>query len=136
VVLQRAHELRDTIYRVFSQLAAHGRPAQSELQMLIEASGKAIAQANLVWRLDHFCPDWTDVVELEGALWPVAYSAGALLCSATLSRVKACPGCQWLFLDESKNQSRRWCNMQTCGTRDKMRRYHQLGRAKQMSNRG
>ncbi len=42
-------------------------------------------------------------------------------------RLKACrdPGCRWAFYDASKNGMGRWCNMQICGARHKMRRYRE-----------
>ena len=42
-------------------------------------------------------------------------------------RLKACrnPACRWIFYDASKNGLGRWCNMQICGARNKMRRYRE-----------
>jgi predicted RNA-binding Zn ribbon-like protein len=60
---------------------------------------------------------------------PLALSALDFLATADFSRVKQCPGhgpgndCQWLFLDVSKNNSRRWCDMATCGNRSKSKRH-------------
>ena len=53
----------------------------------------------------------------------VAQAAYDLLTGDHLARVKVCAGCHWLFLDQSKNGSRRWCSMEDCGTSAKMRRY-------------
>ena len=58
----------------------------------------------------------------------IAESAIALLASDQVSRVKACPTCGWFFLDVSKNQSRVWCSMDTCGARAKARRYYRRTR--------
>jgi predicted RNA-binding Zn ribbon-like protein len=56
-------------------------------------------------------------------LWPVAEAAYRLAISTDLARLKRCVGCPWLFLDKSKNSSRRWCSMEFCGTERKKRRY-------------
>lgn|ERR671921_958512 len=42
-------------------------------------------------------------------------------------RLKACrnEGCRWAFYDASKNGMGRWCNMQVCGARHKMRAYRE-----------
>ena len=51
-----------------------------------------------------------------------------LLGDPAASRLRRCANttsCGWLFLDTSKNQRRRWCAMETCGTIDKMQRYRQ-----------
>jgi predicted RNA-binding Zn ribbon-like protein len=49
-----------------------------------------------------------------------------LLGSSQRGRVRECSeeSCRWLFLDHSKNRSRRWCNMQICGNRAKARRFY------------
>lgn len=39
--------------------------------------------------------------------------------------IKQCAGCAWLFVDESKNRKRKWCDMQICGASDKAKRYYQ-----------
>ncbi len=41
----------------------------------------------------------------------------------TWTRLKACgdDGCRWAFYDHSKNRSGRWCSMETCGNRHKVR---------------
>jgi predicted RNA-binding Zn ribbon-like protein len=60
----------------------------------------------------------------------VAADAVALLGDAErLSRVRHCPGhdCGWLFLDTSGR--RRWCSMETCGSRAKMKRLYERKRA-------
>jgi predicted RNA-binding Zn ribbon-like protein len=57
----------------------------------------------------------------------VVKSAGDLLISGELDNVRVCsaPDCQWLFLDTSKNHSRRWCDMKGCGNRAKVRRHYE-----------
>jgi predicted RNA-binding Zn ribbon-like protein len=59
-------------------------------------------------------------------LWPIALSAADLLASEKLGSVRRCAGdnCAWLFLDESRNHSRRWCDMKICGNRQKARRHY------------
>ena len=61
----------------------------------------------------------------ECPLWPVARSAAELLASPKLGRAKVCDGegCGWMFLDESRNNSRRWCDSGDCGNRERVRRY-------------
>ncbi|MDN5881317.1 MAG: CGNR zinc finger domain-containing protein [Nitrosospira sp.] len=62
----------------------------------------------------------------QSLLAPLAFGAAELLDSPDLARLKACPppdGCGWLFLDRSRNASRSWCNMKTCGNIAKQRRH-------------
>jgi len=65
-------------------------------------------------------------------LAPVVESAAALLTSPDLSRVRECESetCGWLFIDRSRNRSRRWCDMTVCGNRAKVRRHYQRTHAK------
>ena len=62
--------------------------------------------------------------ELESPLWPVLWSAAQLLASDDAARLRVCdaPECGWMYVDRSRNGLRRWCQMETCGTREKTRR--------------
>ncbi len=73
---------------------------------------------------------WEDGLKLESVLWPIAMSAADLLVSANVAKVRECEAgdCYWLFLDNSRNRSRRWCSMEACGNREKARRHYQRHR--------
>lgn len=53
-----------------------------------------------------------------------ARSAMRFIDQKVLSRLKSCPSCHWLYLDNSKNQSRQWCDMKVCGNRAKARTFY------------
>jgi len=63
--------------------------------------------------------------EAELPLWMLAQAASQLTLSNALEQVRACgaDNCRWLFLDTSKNHTRRWCDMKVCGNRMKARRF-------------
>jgi predicted RNA-binding Zn ribbon-like protein len=63
---------------------------------------------------------------LDLPVWRIAQSGVDLLTSDEMRNVRACAsdGCRWLFLDISKNHSRRWCSMAVCGNRMKANRFH------------
>ena len=63
--------------------------------------------------------------DVARSLWPVAWSAALLLTGPDLARLKCCDGCGRLFVDASRNRSRRWCDMQGCGNRAKVARHRQ-----------
>ena len=67
------------------------------------------------WRRE---PD--PVLEL---IYPAAWSAAELLAGDDRQRLKCCDACGRLFIDRSRNRSRRWCDMQRCGNREKARRF-------------
>jgi predicted RNA-binding Zn ribbon-like protein len=135
-VLERARALRETVYRVFAADARSEAPAPEDLLSLGESAAAAAARRVLV-------PDsseesggyrfaWPPGEELEQILWPVAMSAAELLVSDERERVKECAtdNCNWLFLDMSRNRSRRWCDMKDCGNRAKARRHYARTRAR------
>jgi predicted RNA-binding Zn ribbon-like protein len=61
---------------------------------------------------------------LESIGHRLADEAVSLLRGEEITRLGACAGCGWLFIDTSRAHARRWCSMNACGVRDKMRRYH------------
>jgi predicted RNA-binding Zn ribbon-like protein len=67
-----------------------------------------------------------DALDVRLPLKRIALDALDLFGDPSISRLRRCDNttsCGWLFLDTSKNQRRRWCAMETCGTADKMQRY-------------
>lgn len=122
-VFKRAIALRETIYRVFAALAHEIEPTKQDILALNDARAQALAHSR-VGRADHrFVVEWDNPVALERMLWPIALAATELLTSNDLARVHQCAGCDWLFLDTSRNHMRRWCQMQACGNRAKVRRF-------------
>lgn len=125
-VLARALALREAVYTVFSAVAA-GRPAPAEgLERLNDVLAEALCHQRLEPAEGGYTWGWEGLGDaLDSPLWPVARSAAELLTSDRLPRVRECdsPTCNWLFLDYSKNHSRRWCSMKVCGNRSKARSY-------------
>lgn len=120
-------DLREAIYRIFSAVAAGGRPAQADLDRLNAVLRQAAAHAELVPADSGYAWRWRGGGSLDLLLWRVARSAADLLTSPDLGRVRRCQDamCGWLFLDTSKNQSRKWCTMASCGNRAKARRHYE-----------
>lgn len=125
-LLADARALRATLYAVFAG-HVHGHPdtpALARLNRLLEELARwrtlEPATGGFIWR-HHITPDHP-----RSLLAPLVFAAADLLCSPELARLKACPppeGCGWLFLDRSRNGSRTWCNMRTCGNLAKQRRH-------------
>jgi predicted RNA-binding Zn ribbon-like protein len=69
----------------------------------------------------------------------LAHAAVRLLCDTGLTSLRTCPvdegGCGWVFIDHSRNRSRRWCLMAGCGTHAKARRLTERRRAARTSYR-
>lgn len=124
----RALDLREALYRLFSAAAAGRPPAAGDLALVNAALPEALARLRLEPRGSGFGWAWEEKAAepLDAPLWPVLRSAAELLTSEELPRVRECAAtsCTWLFVDRSRNRSRRWCSMETCGNRAKAHRHY------------
>lgn len=118
----RALRTRDHLDEVFRTLAAQRSPSPSVLAQLRDDEADALGHARLD-RGSTFAWTWRDDHTLARPLRPVVHAAVELLTTGALDRIKGCGGCRFIFNDESKNRSRRWCSMDDCGTAEKIRRY-------------
>jgi predicted RNA-binding Zn ribbon-like protein len=127
--LRSAHDLREAIYATFSAIAASSPPPSSAARRVLRAYGRAVTRGTLEHGSDGPRLEWSVASDPAAVLDPIAFAAGELLLANDRPLIKKCPGCGWLFLDGSRNRSRRWCDMQVCGSRDKMRRYYRWRRS-------
>ena len=119
---------RETIYRIFYATAEGEPPAPADLDALNrglraapERIGIARAGTGFAWRVSPI-----EAPGVPALLAPVLWSAGNLLTGPRLARVRHCANerCLWLFLDDSKSGTRRWCSMSACGNRAKAHRHY------------
>ena len=132
----RALALRGALYRLFRAIARGETPPSADIAALEREHRAAMDHAQLVADGAGFRWQWDeDGDDLDRMLWPIARSAVELLTEESPERVKECPGtgdCGWLFSDTSKNGTRRWCSMEGCGSRAKMRRQYARQRGVKM----
>lgn len=122
-----AIELREAIYRIFTAIATQTSPTARDLEILNEALPQAFNGPALVATAEGFTWRYHTGSGLDRMLWPVLRSAARLLTSSELDRIGQCAddrGCGYLFFDASRNRSRRWCDMNSCGNHAKARRHH------------
>ena len=123
-----AVELREAIYAIFAAIAAHNTPAANDLAVLNEALPRAFTLPEISTEADGYGIHWCgDDNGLDGILWPILRSAARLLTAGEHSRIGQCAddrGCGYLFFDTSRNRSRRWCDMNSCGNRAKSQRHY------------
>jgi predicted RNA-binding Zn ribbon-like protein len=115
-------QLRDAVQAGFTAVAHGRRFPDPEWRELRRAVAHAVGHAELAADGDRALlrRPGGDLGAVGDAAALAAYD---LLTGDQLHRIKRCAGCHWLFIDQSKNGSRRWCSMQDCGTSAKMRRY-------------
>jgi predicted RNA-binding Zn ribbon-like protein len=141
--LRRIVAFREATYRIFSAVAHDRLPSSTDIEVLnrelskalthlqlepIAEPGESVAASTGAAESQRFAWSWKGVEDdLASLLWPVARSITSLLTSPELARVRECAddSCGWLFLDLSRNASRRWCDMADCGNRAKARRYRE-----------
>jgi predicted RNA-binding Zn ribbon-like protein len=131
-VLEDARALRETIYRIFTRIADKGAPATADVAQLNGWLSAALGRLRVVPERERFTFDWVAEADaLERMLWPAARSAAELLVSNELAYVRTCAAdtCGWVFLDTTRNRTRRWCDMKVCGNRAKVRRHYHRRKA-------
>ncbi len=131
--LDSAVRLREVMFRILAA-CADLRPAdETDVAALNVALSEALPHQRLVKTPDGFEWGWVEDAEALGRIpWAAIRSAADLLTSPDLRRVRRCAGanCDWLFMDMSRNRTRRWCDMKGCGNRAKARRYYERHRAR------
>jgi predicted RNA-binding Zn ribbon-like protein len=120
--LRDAITLREALYRIFAANVRYEPAAAEDLATVATTYREALANARLVPQRERADWAWDAGEDLRRPLWPIAHAAVDLLRSERLGRLRQCGHCRWLFLDASKNRSRRWCSMAHCGTDAKVRR--------------
>ena len=123
----RAIELREIIYRMFCSIIEDERLVEKDLSSFNDYLSDMMAQSKIVKTAEGF--DWEMTANKSSLDWilnPVIRSAADLLISDEWRKIKKCadPTCGWLFLDVSRNHSRRWCDMRDCGNRAKASRFY------------
>lgn len=124
-VLARAIALRDASMRVFAAFARGKSPDTRELELIGREAAAALAHRRIAQTGKQIAWTWSDDLTLERVLWPIAQSGADLLTSNDdRVRLRECASdtCEWLFLDRTRNHSRRWCDMADCGNRAKQQR--------------
>jgi predicted RNA-binding Zn ribbon-like protein len=126
--LKRATAVREAIFRIFSAVAEGFEAPAATLTVLNRSLAEVLGKRCLERHLRRLVWGWRQAArpEFDRVLWPVVLSAADLLTSSDLDRVRRCSGtgCAWLFIDTSKNRTRRWCDMSVCGNRAKAKRHY------------
>ncbi|MFC2078766.1 CGNR zinc finger domain-containing protein [Candidatus Bipolaricaulota bacterium] len=139
-VLRRAHTFRERLYKALVASVSGESPRDADLNALTSLIRNAAAHSRLdrcgngfAWILDD-----ARGCELDWPIWQLARATVDLLTSDSLQRVRQCAEetCGWLFVDQSRNRSRRWCDMSSCGNRAKARRNYARKKAQRLAEQG
>ena len=133
--LSSARRLREALFRLFKALLEREEPQPEDLRLFNGQLRRALSRQSMqapdsethrAYRLGFL--DEGD--PLQRFLFRLLRQAAELLTTADAHRLKVCstPECGWLFLDTTKNASRRWCDMASCGNRAKAQRFYRKKR--------
>jgi len=128
----RAIKFRETLFRILNAKAEGGAIAREDLSEIEAEHARAAPFTRLSWTGEAY--RWSldpSAAALDAAMQPLVESAVSLLTSPKLERLRRCGNstCYWLFIDETKNHSRRWCEMASCGNVVKVRRHREKVRS-------
>ncbi|MFN8371857.1 MAG: CGNR zinc finger domain-containing protein [Anaerolineae bacterium] len=128
LALEFARDVREILYGVCVIVLEHGGLSATDLLPLNDVLARLLpyrrlqaSGAGAVW-------SWADDAPLECVLLPVVVAMSDLLVSEQVRQLRQCPNCGWLFLDTSRNHSRRWCSMEFCGSKVKSKRQYERNR--------
>lgn len=120
--LHQVREIRGALAAVLRPLARDEDPGQEEINRLNRLLQKAFKSRRI--GPDSHEWEWATPTTLTELLAPVVWNAARVIAELDHSRIGECPSCEWLFYDKSRNRSRKWCDMDDCGSRAKALRYY------------
>lgn len=123
-LLDRVRRTRDSIRMVGNAVSRGEMPSNLTIHELTTKLSLALSTAEFAMESGgSFRWNFSSSLIDNALLGPVLISLFDLLCAGDLDRVKSCPLCGFLFHDVSKNNSRKWCSMSTCGNRSKVAKF-------------
>jgi predicted RNA-binding Zn ribbon-like protein len=127
--LDKALELRELIYRILSAIGGDESPDQADLSTFNRMLSESLINTQISPLEDGYTWSWQNMGDsLDSMIWPIARETADLLTSKEVRRLGECAddrGCGYLFIDTSRNHSRRWCSMEACGNRAKAQRHYE-----------
>jgi predicted RNA-binding Zn ribbon-like protein len=124
-ILGRAREFREALNGLAESIEKKRQPGTAVLDTNSDYLAAAYANGRLVPHEGTL--QWVASADdaLERILWEIGRATGRLVLSPRLTQVRACAAsdCGWWFVDDTRNHSRRWCDMKICGNREKVRRF-------------
>ena len=124
--LVSCRELREAAAGIFYAAVDSRTPPGSQIKIVERYFRQAREQQRLSWSGSRLGWEWAATeCSPDLPVWMLSLSAARLMLSEEMRFLRACEkaDCRWLFLDTSKNHSRRWCDMKICGNRMKARRF-------------
>ena len=113
-------DLRKLLYSIFLEISHNRKVKNKDLSEFSAVVSETLSKVRIGQKQLIFSSEWKDMTDnLDRITWPIIKDAYDLMLLNKSGRIKECPKCGWLFFDSSKNGKRKWCSMETCGSRAK-----------------
>jgi predicted RNA-binding Zn ribbon-like protein len=129
--LRDARTLREVLRQMFLRSTREGKVAPRDVETLNLLLERFPATARIAGSSGNWTMSWeSETGGAEKIFYAIVKSAAELVATGRWRAVRECASdtCTWMFLDTSKNHSRRWCEMARCGNRDKVQRFRTRSR--------
>ena len=120
--LEQVQNTRDDLFKILAPVAFSKKIDPDSIKKLDAMTYKILKHRHIDEATCQWI--WADPITLSDVLAPVIWNAAYIITDLDHSRIKHCSACNWLFYDKTKNKSRKWCDMEDCGSRDKSLRYY------------
>jgi predicted RNA-binding Zn ribbon-like protein len=123
-------QLREAVFRILQSRLTNAPNIQQDLDILNQHLKRTHQFLYLEMGNGHFNYSFEDTLEMDCMVWEIVQSTARFLTSNELAKLKFCDGgkCGWMFIDTTRNHSRRWCSMEDCGNRAKAKRHYRKKR--------
>ncbi|HTX90533.1 MAG TPA: CGNR zinc finger domain-containing protein [Anaerolineales bacterium] len=135
-ILEKAKQVRPLIYRLLEPFTRLQQPAEADLAEFNDLFREVSSWTEIASGQEGFTLSCCSDDPLKKILCEVVRSTADLLVANQSERVKQCEECSWLFYDSTRNLSRRWCDMKTCGNKAKARRHYERVRQNRLGAAG
>ena len=116
---------RELLYNFFSPVIHNKKPEDSVIKNINKTLSDSLSALSFNYNKGELELGWNDdTLNLLEPLKIIFKDVSDIITTIPQNRLKECKACGWLFLDKSKNNSRTWCSMQTCGSIEKAKRYY------------
>jgi predicted RNA-binding Zn ribbon-like protein len=120
--LKQVRAIRNDLFNILNPFVHYKKLSGELIEKMDDMVHKIMKHRHIDLETYHWT--WDEPNKFAEVLAPVIWNAAHVITNLDHSRIKHCPGCEWLFYDKTKNHGRKWCTMEDCGSRDKSLRYY------------
>ncbi|SIT12160.1 CGNR zinc finger domain-containing protein [Belliella pelovolcani] len=116
---------RNQLYSIVKNYLDNQSIHSSDLSLINQRLQDAYSNRLTVFENERFIYKWSyDPEKALSYLQPIFISLKSLLHKLPSKRLKACSECGWLFWDNTRSSTKKWCDMKFCGSRSKSREHY------------